>query len=79
MKDYLVNRLAKSAVAKYGSVAGFLAALGTEAQAALPAGVETAIAGVGTDLVTAMTAIITAFIAFWGLRVLSKKMGWGGS
>lgn len=71
------KRLAKKALAKYGTVAGVLAVLGASAHAALPTGVEAAITAVGTDLVTAMTAVITAFISFWGLRVLARKMGWG--
>lgn len=53
-----------------------LLAVGASAHAALPAGVETAIETVGTDMVTAITAIITAFVAFWGLRKLGSKLGW---
>lgn len=76
MKKHLVHRLAKSAAAKYGSAVGLLAVLGTEAHAALPTGVETAITSAGADMVTAVTAIITAFVAFWGLKKLGQKLGW---
>lgn len=55
--------------------AAVMASLGT-AHAALPTGVETAITGLGADLVTAVTAIITAMLAFWGLRKLAAKFGW---
>uniref|UniRef100_A0AAU8BAN9 Capsid protein G8P n=1 Tax=Dulem virus 61 TaxID=3145772 RepID=A0AAU8BAN9_9VIRU len=55
----------------------FLASLfmGT-AHAALPANVTTAINDVGTDLATAAGLVITAMVAFWGLRKLGQKMGW---
>lgn len=50
--------------------------LASSAHAALPTGVETAITTAGTDMVTAVTAIITAFVAFWGLKKLASKLGW---
>ena len=46
------------------------------ANAALPEGVTTAITSAGTDLVTAAGAVITAMVAFWGLRKIGQKMGW---
>ena len=69
-------RLARSAVARGATVASVLATLGMSAHAALPAGVTTAISDAGTDMVTAVTAIITAFVAFWGLKKLASKFGW---
>lgn len=77
MKVTLINRMARSAALRYGTVGGLLLAMGISAHAALPAGVVTAIEAAGTDLVAAITAVITAFIAFWGLRKLASKMGWG--
>jgi len=53
-----------------------LAATVSSVHAALPAGVETAITTAGADMVLAITAVITAFIAFWGLRKLASKLGW---
>ena len=44
--------------------------------AAVPAAVTTAITDTGADLVTTVTAVIVAFIAFWGLRKLGQKFGW---
>lgn len=72
----LVNRIATNLVARGATVATVLATLGMSAHAALPAGVETAIADAGADMVTAVTAIITAFVAFWGLKKLASKFGW---
>ena len=72
----LAARLARSAVARGATVASVLATLGMSAHAALPAGVTTAISDAGTDMVTAVTAIITAFVAFWGLKKLASKFGW---
>lgn len=46
------------------------------AHAEVPAAVTTAITATGTDLVTVVTAVIVAFVAFWGLRKLGSKMGW---
>lgn len=72
----LAARLARSAVARGATVASVVATTGMSAQAALPAGVTTAISDAGTDMVTAVTAIITAFVAFWGLKKLASKFGW---
>lgn len=46
------------------------------AQAALPAGVQTAITDAGDVLVLGATAVIIAMVAFWGMRKLGSKMGW---
>jgi Inovirus Coat protein B len=46
------------------------------AHAALPAEVTTAITTAGADMVAAITAIIIAFVAFWGLKKLASKFGW---
>ena len=74
--QFLAARVARSAVARGATVASVVATLGTSAHAALPAGVITAIETAGTDMVTAVTAIITAFVAFWGLKKLASKFGW---
>ncbi|MBA4254298.1 MAG: hypothetical protein C0445_00295 [Polaromonas sp.] len=76
MTNQIVRRIAQRAAVKYGSVAAFLGALGVNAHAALPTGVTTAIEAAGTDMVTAITAIIVAFVAFWGLKKLGSKLGW---
>jgi Inovirus Coat protein B len=52
-----------------------LASIG-QAHAALPPEVLTAISTAGTDMVAAITAIIVAFVAFWGLKKLASKFGW---
>lgn len=72
----IARRLAGSLVARGATVGAVLATLGMSAHAALPAAVETAITSAGADMVTAITAIITAFVAFWGLRKLGQKLGW---
>lgn len=72
----LAARLARSAVARGATVASVLATLGMSAHAALPEGVTTAITGAGADMVTAITAIITAIVPFWGLKKLAGKLGW---
>jgi len=46
------------------------------ANAALPEAASTAITTAGTDLLTAIGAVITAMVAVWGLRKLGQKMGW---
>lgn len=57
-------------------VAAVAAFVGANAHAALPTGVTTAITDAGADMVTAVTAIIVAFVAFWGLKKLGSKLGW---
>ena len=52
-----------------------LATMGS-AHAALPTEVTAAITTAGTDMVAAVTAIIIAFVAFWGLKKLASKFGW---
>ena len=48
----------------------------TKVMAEVPAGVTTAITSAGEDMVTTITAVIVAFVAFWGLRKLASKFGW---
>lgn len=55
--------------------AAVLASMGS-AHAALPTEVTTAITTAGADMVAAVTAIIIAFVAFWGLKKLASKFGW---
>lgn len=73
--NYVARRVAQFALARYGSVAGLLLALGVDAHAALPTAVTSAITDAGTDLVTAATAVIVAIAAFWGLKTVGKKIG----
>lgn len=56
--------------------AGVVLASINQAHAALPAEVTTAITTAGADMVAAITAIIVAFVAFWGLKKLASKFGW---
>lgn len=66
-------------VKKYGAgVAALPLVLAGSAHAALPAGIETAIEGAGTDLVTAGTAVVVAMIGFWAIRVVGRKLGFWG-
>ena len=53
-----------------------LTTLAISAHAELPSEVSTAITSVGADLKTAASMVITAMVAFWGLRKLGSKMGW---
>ena len=76
MKQLMIKRLASSAAARYTTVGAFIAFLGLPAHAALPAAVTDAITAAGADMVAAMTAIIVAFVAFWGLKKLASKFGW---
>lgn len=62
---------------KLSTAVGALALIvGGQAHAALPTGVTDAITAAGADMVTAVTAIIVAFVAFWGLKKLGSKLGW---
>ena len=66
-KTYLARLLAAQAVA--------LLAAGNAA-AAVPAAATAAIAEAGTDMTTAVGAVIAAMVVVWGLRKLGQKMGW---
>lgn len=66
----------KQTLAKLAAVPAFTLATAGYALAALPAGVTTAIETAGTDMTTAVTAIIAAFVVFWGLKKLAGKFGW---
>lgn len=46
------------------------------AQAAVPAEATAAITTAGTDMLTAVGAVIAAMVAVWGLKKLGSKMGW---
>ncbi len=76
MTNQIARRLAQRAAVKYGSVAAVLSAMGVNAHAALPVEVTDAITTAGNDMVAAITAIIVAFVAFWGLKKLATKFGW---
>lgn len=66
----------KRFIGRLATVNGVALALATQAHAALPTGVTDAITAAGADMVTAVTAIIVAFVAFWGLKKLGSKLGW---
>ena len=65
----------KQVAARLALIPAFFLATGA-ANAALPPEVTTAINTAGTDMVAAVTAIIVAFVAFWGLKKLGSKLGW---
>lgn len=52
-----------------------LSAVSTGAFAALPAGVETAITGAGTDAGLALAAIIVVAVGIWALRKIVGLFG----
>lgn len=66
----------KKTASRLALIPSFVLATSGAAHAALPAAVETAITAAGADMVTAITAIIVAFVAFWGLKKLGGKLGW---
>lgn len=66
----------KNIAARLALIPAFVLASTGAAHAALPTEVSTAITAAGTDMVTAITAIIVAFVAFWGLKKLGGKLGW---
>lgn len=76
MKNQIARSLAQKAVLRAMAVGSVLSALGMSAHAALPTEVTDAIATAGADMVAAITAIIVAFVAFWGLKKLASKFGW---
>ena len=61
---------------KWAAFCMMLLGMFSSAHAALPTEVSSAITTVGTDLETAAGMVITAMVAFWGLRKLGAKMGW---
>jgi len=69
-------KTAKKYGAKVATGAAVVVATVGSAHAALPTEVTTAITSTGTDMVTAITAIIAAFVPFWGLKKLAGKLGW---
>lgn len=68
--------MSKKIAARLALIPAVVLATSGAAHAALPTEVSTAIANAGTDMVTAITAIIVAFVAFWGLKKLGGKLGW---
>lgn len=69
-------KTAKKYGAKLSAIPAFVIATTGSAHAALPAGITDAITTAGVDMVTAITAIITAFVGFWALKKLGSKLGW---
>lgn len=76
MNKFFARQAARAALLKFGTVGATLSGLGMSAHAALPTEVTTAITTAGDDMVAAVTAIIVAFVAFWGLKKLGQKLGW---
>lgn len=76
MKSKMIRlaRLARDNAVRMGTAVALVGA--TSAHAALPTEVTTAITTAGADMVSAVTAIIIAFVAFWGLKKLAGKFGW---
>lgn len=70
-----VFRFVRSPRARGVAAVGALSSMGA-AHAAVPEAVTTAITAAGNDLVTVVTAIIVAMVAFWGLRKVGQKFGW---
>lgn len=66
----------KALALRLSAIPAFVLATSGAAHAALPAGVTDAIEAAGEDMVSAIGAVIAAFIVFWGLHKLAKKMGW---
>ena len=66
----------KQIAARLALIPAFVFATAGAAHAALPTEVTTAIDTAGADMVSAITAIIVAFVAFWGLKKLGGKLGW---
>lgn len=68
-----INRALRLGASALGSA---LALQAQQAHAAVPEAVTDAIESAGTDLVTVITAVIVAMLAFWGLRKIASKFGW---
>lgn len=66
----------KKIATRLALIPAFVLATSGAAHAEIPAAVLTAITTAGTDMVTAITAIIVAFVGFWGLKKLGGKLGW---
>lgn len=71
---FKLSKVSRAAGIGSAVVGGVLAPV-LSAQAALPAGIETAIETAGTDLVTAGTAVVVAMVGFWGIRKVGQKLG----
>lgn len=61
---------------RLAAIPAFVAATSGAAFAALPAAATTAINDAGTDMLSAVGAVIAAMVTVWGLRKLGQKMGW---
>lgn len=68
------RQFGRAAVIGSTLVGGALAPV-LSAHAALPTGIESAIAGAGSDLVTAGTAVVVAMIGFWAIKKVGTKLG----
>lgn len=73
-KLVVMTKKGHSSALRNGLLVGLAAAAGA-ANAALPAGVETAITTAGADLVTAGTAVLVAMVAFWAIKKIGTKLG----
>lgn len=73
---FLGGYMPKVLKSRLAAIPAFVLATTGAAHAALPTGVTDAVTAAGEDMVSAVTAIIVAFVAFWGLRKLGAKLGW---
>ena len=58
------------------SISSVVLASAGSAFAAVPPAATAAITEAGTDMTTAIGAVIAAMVVVWGLRKLGQKMGW---
>lgn len=71
-----MNKFARFVRTPRAAVGAALASVAAASHAALPAGAEAAIAGVGTDVVQAVGLVIVAGISIYAAKKLGQKMGW---
>lgn len=71
-----MNKFARIVRSPRTAVAAALSATAAASHAALPDGAAAAIAGVGTDVVTAIGLVIVAGISIYAAKKLGQKMGW---
>lgn len=71
-----MNKFARFVRSPRTAVGAVLASAGAASQAALPDGAAAAIAGVGTDVVSAIGLVIVAGISIYAAKKLGQKMGW---
>lgn len=68
--------MSKKLQLRLAGIPAFVFATVGAAHAEVPEAVNTAITAAGADMVATVTAVIVAFVAYWGLRKLASKFGW---